>query len=262
MSREKENDSTNEPLIEMRGVAIPSQAYPDQAALQDVNWTVRRGEYWVIGGMHGSGKTDLIAAAAGIVMPLAGQYLMFGKEMPLAGLELLAHRLRMGLVFERGQLLQNITLLENITLPLRYHRPETDPGEVTAMLEATELMNLADRLPESVSRSWQKRAGLARALLMRPDILLVDNPLNGLDPRHSRWWMRFLQETSVGHALLSRKPMALVVTTEDLRPWRNFDAHFALVQNARFLPLGRLGDISGHSQPLVGELLAESSSIH
>lgn len=248
---------TGTPFIEMNGVSVSSQAYPDKVTVEGVNWTVQRGEYWVIGGMHGAGKTDLMATTAGLLPPSGGTYRLFGHEMPIFDEHLLAERLRLGLVFEGGQLLQNLTIKENVTLPLRYHRPEADGKEITDMLELTGLQPVANNLPATVSRSWHKRAGLARALVMRPEILLVDDPLNGLDPRHRWWWIEFLRGLSTGHDCMKQKPVTMVVTTEDLRPWRNFGAHFAILQDGRFTALGRQSDISGHEQPLVKELLLE-----
>jgi ABC-type transporter Mla maintaining outer membrane lipid asymmetry ATPase subunit MlaF len=244
-------------LIEMKGVSISSQAFPDQAMVEDINWTVRRGEYWIIAGMHGAGKTDLMATTAGLLPPMSGEYRLFGHEMPIFEDELLSERLRLALVFEGGQLLQNLTMKENVSLPLRYHRPGTDAHETNAVLELTGLKHLADNAPAVVSRSWQKRAGLARALLMHPEILLVDDPLSGLDPRHARWWVDFLRGLSSGHDFMKQRPLTLIVTTEDLRPWRNFGAQFAILQDKRFTELGRQTDIAGHTQPLVRELLAE-----
>ncbi len=257
MTQNPAAESPAETVMEMQGVAISSQALPDQAAVEDVNWTVRRGEYWVIAGMHGAGKSDFMATAAGLLPPLQGNYHLFGCEMPIFEDHLLKERLRLGMVFENGQLLQNLNLEENVSLPLRYHRPKTSAEELSALLEVTGLTQVADRLPANVSRSWQKRAGLARALALQPEVLLVDDPLSGLDLRHGRWWVEFLRELSTGHACLNNRPLTLIVTTEDLRPWRGFGAHFALLRDKRFIPLGRQDDIAGHTEMLVRELLAE-----
>lgn len=250
-------ESPDPPVIEMKSVAVSSQAYPDRTSVEDVNWTVNRNEYWVIGGMHGAGKTDLMAMTAGLLGPLSGEYRFFGHEMPIFQDEMLPERLRLGLAFAEGQLLQHLTIRENVSLPLRYHRPETSEQEIADLLELTGLSHLANDRPATTSRSWRKRAGLARALALRPEVLLVDDPLNGLDPRHCRWWVDFLRQLSTGHKWMNGKPVTLVVTTEDLRPWRNFGAHYALLQDCRFTLLGRQDNIAGHEQPLVRELLAE-----
>jgi phospholipid/cholesterol/gamma-HCH transport system ATP-binding protein len=87
--------------------------------------------------------------------------------------------LRLGLVFDGGQLFTQMTVWENVSLPLRYHRdvPAEDVlDEVDRMLELMGLTDVRDLTPGALSLSWRKRAGLARALAMRPEILLLDNP--------------------------------------------------------------------------------------
>ena len=137
MTPNPNTESADAPVIEMTGVSVSAQAAPDLAVVEDVNWTVRRGEYWVVAGMHGTGKSDFMATTAGLLPPLSGEYRLFGQEMPIFEDHLLAERLRLGMVFENGQLLQHLTIKENVELPLRYHRPESSEQEITAMLELT-----------------------------------------------------------------------------------------------------------------------------
>ena len=248
------------PVIEMTAVSVASGGDPGSAILEDVNWSVGAGEYWVLGGMHGAGKTNLLALADGLTPPLRGSYRLFGREMPGTGDQFLAERLRIGLVFDGGQLFHRLTIEENVALPLRYHRDlaRGDLGHsVKTILEATGLSPWAGRLPGAVGRGWQKRAGLARALVLRPEVLLLDNPLGGLDSRHVHWWLDALGQLSAGHGLLEGAPMTLVVAAEDLRPWRNRAAHFAILQKRQFCPLGHHRQLAELTDPLVKELLAE-----
>src|SRR5215207_1449302 len=110
------------PALEMREVGVIPLKGPAQAVLEGVDWTVHVGDFWAVGGLLRSGKTDLMSVAAGITRPAAGTYLLFGKEL-LTGFEhqRLELRLRIGLVFDGGQLIHDFTLAENIALPLRYH---------------------------------------------------------------------------------------------------------------------------------------------
>ncbi len=245
------------PVIEMTGVAVGAVQDISRIVLEEVNWTVNAGEFWVIAAMHGSGKSDLMWMTAGIMPPQAGEYRLFGHEMPMYGEELIPERLRLGLVFESGQLLHQLDVRDNVALPLRYHRQlsaqETEE-RINGMLERTELAPLAMEMPGMVGRNWQKRAGLARALMLEPEVLLVDRPLAGLDPRHENWWLNFLNEW---HTQKTReRPRTLVVTVEDLRPWRGLDCHFAILKKGRFIPLGRRPKFEGLGEPLVNELLA------
>ena len=194
------------PILEMEQVRVGSLRNPAEVVAEAVNWTVRQGEFWLLGGLQGSGKSDFLAMAAGLSCPLAGKLRYFGRDVSGGGDAFLAERLRVGLVFEGGQLFHHLTVEENIALPLRYH-PERQRGglgaTVKTILAATGLAPWAARLPGTLGRGWQKRAGLARALALQPDLLLLDNPLAGLDAPHRQWWLEAMRQMSAEKA--SRK---------------------------------------------------------
>jgi len=250
----------NPAIIEMNDVAVGSLENPEKAVLEDVTWSVAAGEYWVIGGMQGSGKSDLISLTGGLMAPIRGTYRLFDYEMPIFGEKLLAQRLRLGIVFDNGQLLHQLTVRENIALPLRYHRHftwnEVDE-RVKAMLDLAGLAPYADSMPGRLEHHWKKRAGLARALMLQPEVLLIDEPLGGLDFRNAKWCLDFLDQLSAGHQFFQRRPITLVVTTSDFRPWRNPACRFAALKEQKFILLGQHKHLAGHTEPLVRELLAE-----
>ena len=164
------SNSSKTPVLEMTGVSVGSWNDPDTAIVEEVNWSVEAGEYWLLCGMHGSGKSDFLAMTDGLMYPRKGSYRLYGREMPGGGDELLAERLRVGLVFDGGQLFHHLTIEENIALPLRYHRALARgdlKNNVKTILDATGLSPWAGRLPGTMGRAWQKRAGLARALALR-----------------------------------------------------------------------------------------------
>lgn len=255
------NDAKPEiPVIELNGVSVGSLLDLEHTVLEDVNWRVAAGDYWVVAGMHGSGKSDFMAMTGGLMPPQGGSYRLFGEAMPIYEPERLPERLRMGLVFENGNLLHRRTVTENIALPLLYHRNhsmEEVSERVKKMLELTELTPFADRAPGTLGRNWQKRVGLARALMLEPELLLVDNPLGGLDLRHTNWWLNFLGQLSRGAEFMQGRKLTLVVTAEDLRPWRTRAAQFALLHDQRFVSLGERSALEGHDEPHVREMLAD-----
>jgi ABC-type transporter Mla maintaining outer membrane lipid asymmetry ATPase subunit MlaF len=247
------------PAIAMRGVTVGAMRDLSTVVVEDVNWTVGAGDYWVIGGLQGSGKSDFLMMTGGLMGPLAGAYHFFGEEMPIFEDERLRQRLRLGFLFDGGQLFNHLTVSENISLPLQYHRNLDKPAaaaEVQRMLELTELGPWADSTPGAIARNWQKRVGLARALMLRPEVLLLDNPLGGLDLRHRGWWLNFLGELSRGHESQDGRPMTLVVTANDLRVWRGQARQFAILKNKRFTALGDWERVAAAEDELVKELVA------
>jgi ABC-type transporter Mla maintaining outer membrane lipid asymmetry ATPase subunit MlaF len=152
------------PAIEMRGVAFGAMRDQGTTVAQDINWTVQAGEFWVVAGPQRSGKTDFLMLTNGLQSPTLGTYHFFGERMPIFEDERLAERLRLGLVFDGGQLFNRMTIAENVALPLRYHRslsPEDAEPLVHAMLELTELLPFANSAPAH-------RAQLAKARGARP----------------------------------------------------------------------------------------------
>jgi len=248
--------------IEMRGVSVGSMRDLSSIVVEDVNWSVKAGEWWVISGLQGSGKSDFLTMTGGLMAPASGLYCFLGEEMPIFEDERLKDRLKLGFVFENGQLFNHLTIAENISLPLRYHKnlsmAEAE-GELRRLLELTELAPWADSTPGAIARNWQRRAALARALILRPEVLLLDNPLAGLDLRHRAWWLTLLEQLSRGHEWLDGRPLTLVVTTNDLRLWRGGGRQFALLKDKRFVVLGNWEKVEAAGDELVREMRATTA---
>ena len=249
-------------VIEMRDVALGSMRDVSLRVAEHINWRVTAGDYWAIAGVQGSGKSDLMMMTAGLMGPLEGSYRLLGEEMPIFDEARLQHRLRLGFVFDGGQLLNHLTVRQNVALPLRYHRNLTaDDAEplVWQMLERTGLQDWADSTPGALGRNWHKRVGLARALMLKPEVLLLDNPLAGLDLVHIEWWLAFLDRLAGGFQELDLPPMTLVVTASDLRPWRNRARQFAVLREHRLTALGSWAEAESAGLQLLGELLASET---
>jgi putative ABC transport system ATP-binding protein len=249
------------PVIEMLDAAVSAARQPDMAVMEDVNWRVLLDDFWVIAGTPGSGKSDLLATAAGLQRPLRGAHRLFGLELASLGeAERLRERLRVGVVFEGGaRPFPQLTVADNVALPLCYHRQGSEADirqRVGEVLEATGLSEVADRLPAQLVRSLHPRVGLARALALAPEVLLLDNPLAGLDPRQMRWWLEFIGSLAAGHAILKNRKMTLVVACDHLRPWMSPGRQFALVKDQQLLPLGGRAELERCNEPLLRELVA------
>ncbi len=254
------SDNPKIPVLEMRGVTVGSLQNPSAVVAENVNWIVNAGELWVVGSPQHSGKTDFLMTVGGLVAAKVGEYYFRGEAMPIFDEARLAHRLKLGFVFDGGQLLGQLTVAENIALPLRYHARLTDleiESRVRGLLEITELLPWANRLPASVGRSWQQRAGLARALALEPEVLLLDSPLTGLDGRHMAWWLGFLEHLSREPAMAGGQSLTLVVTADDLRPWRGLAGRVACLTHRRLIVLGDWHAVEGSKETVVRELLGE-----
>src|SRR5690242_6899284 len=129
------------PVIEMRDVSEASLRDQSTIVAEGVNWTVAAGDYWVIAGLQGSGKSDVLMMTAGLMAPASGSYMFLGEAMPIFDESRIKHRLRLGLVFESGQLFNHLTVMENIILPLRYHY---DLPKAEAKEKASELLEVME----------------------------------------------------------------------------------------------------------------------
>ena len=178
---------TREPLIIAKDLDM---GYGEFAVMRDLNFTVNRGDIFIIMGASGCGKSTLLRILIGLKRPLRGMVL-YGDtsfwETDLSGRERMMRRF--GILYQYGALWSSMTLEENIALPLQYYT-KLGPGRVREMvslkLSLVGLAGFEDYSPSEISGGMKKRAALARAMAMDPDILFFDEPSSGLDPVSGR----------------------------------------------------------------------------
>lgn len=175
---------STEPVIEVSGLRT---AFGDQVVHDGLDLEVRRGEVIGIIGGSGAGKSVLLRTILGLLHPVAGRVRLFGEDTTyLDDQERRRFEQRFGLLFQDGALFSSLTVLENIQVPLReYHELPEDLLDDLALMKV-QLTGLqpdaACKYPAQLSGGMRKRAGLARALALDPEILFLDEPTSGLDP--------------------------------------------------------------------------------
>lgn len=230
----------SEIVIELVDVDVPS-AQGGGKVLEGVNWRVRAGDFWVVGGAQASGKSDLLATAAGLQRPLAGSLRLFGWEFSqMSEAEKINQRSRIGVVFKNGgRMFSHLTVAENIALPLCYRHdwtPEQALPAVEELLQLTGLESMVHSRAAGLGLGWQQRVGLARALALKPEVLFFDEPIASLEARHRQWWHEFLTKLASGIPYTGGRPVTLIVMVNDFEPWRAHGRQFALVKDKRWFP--------------------------
>ncbi|MGO9256906.1 MAG: ABC transporter ATP-binding protein [Bryobacteraceae bacterium] len=165
-----------------------SVSFDEVKALDDVSFEAREGESRVILGAAGSGKTVLLKTALGLVKPDAGKVFAFGNDLTtMRERDLFDMRSRMGMLFQESALFDSLTIEENVAYPLVNQKSIQCPkrevhSRVEQALEFVELGGTLDKFPSELSGGMRRRAGIARAVVTEPPLVLYDSPTAGLDP--------------------------------------------------------------------------------
>ncbi len=240
------------PVLRVERVAVAF----DHPVLQDVSLDVHRGETVAVMGKSGTGKSVLLKLIVGLIRPDSGKIFYHDKDVTdLKESALMAYRSDVGFVFQGAALFDSMTVGENLDLFLVKHtdmEPAQREQKIVETLEMVGLRDSLDKMPSELSGGMKKRAGLARSIVIEPELMLYDEPTTGLDP---------LTAASIAEQILTlqqRLGIASIVVTHDL-PTAFTVADRAVVLNEGYVIFsGTLNELAASSDPFLHEYLGAS----
>ena len=237
------------PLIEVNHVTT---RFGTSVVHDDVSLTINRGEIFAIAGGNGCGKSTLLREIIGLLTPSGGSIRLFGIESrELEQFDERAIHRRFGVMFQHGALFSSLTLEENVAVPLREHTnlsPQLIRDIVAIKIAMVGLpTDSAGKFPSELSGGMRRRAALARAIVMDPELLFLDEPTAGLDP---------IIAAAFDDLVLHLKRvlgLTVVMVTHDLDSLWRIATRVAVLGNGKVLDIGTMEELSKSDDPLVHE---------
>ena len=182
VSQTKQTPDSADPVVVFEDVSITFDIKP---VLQNISFTVYRGETRIILGPAGGGKSVLMKLANGLIRPDSGTICVFGEDVTrMRETDLFKLRARIGMVFQESALFDSLSVEDNVAYRLHEDRvPEEEAHKrVVEALQFVELENTIEKFPSELSGGMRRRVSIARAIIAKPDLILYDSPTGGLDP--------------------------------------------------------------------------------
>ncbi|HEX4999669.1 MAG TPA: ATP-binding cassette domain-containing protein [Terriglobia bacterium] len=238
--------------IEFVGV---TKRFGERTILDDVSFSVERGETFAILGPSGVGKTVTLTHAVGLLKPDSGQIFVDGEEITAMSERQLARiRRKVQLVFQSGALFDSLTVSENIAFPLNDTglSEEEIHRKVKEKLHLVEIEDLADLLPSELSTGMKRAVAIARALAVEPEAILYDEPTTMVDPLMSQTINKLIRK------MQTQLDMTQIVVTHDIANCAEKVAgRAALLDKGKFVFIGTIEDLYRSSHPVVHEFVEE-----
>jgi len=223
----KPSKTTGEPVIVVEHLY---KAFGEKVVLKDFNLMVEKGESMVVMGKSGIGKTVLIKCIIGLLKPDGGTLKVFGKDIStLSRRDLDILRLNIGFVFQSSALYDSMTIRQNLEFPLRRQKIKPMKGDLDKLvrdsLKSVGLENTIDLMPSELSGGMRKRIGIARSLILKPEIVLYDEPTTGLDPITSKEIINLIME------LQHQSNTTSIIITHDVKLAQEASNHIVFVMD-------------------------------
>jgi phospholipid/cholesterol/gamma-HCH transport system ATP-binding protein len=231
--------NTNDSVIEINHL---QKSFNGLHVLKDLSLKVHKGENVVILGKSGIGKSVLIKCIVGLIQADNGSLKVFGKEisdMTLKELNLL--RTKVGFIFQGNALYDSMTVRENLEFPLRRNKVLKDPHEIEVLIEEAlrdvNLLDTINKMPSELSGGMKKRIGVARTLILKPEIILYDEPTTGLDPLTSREISKLILQ------IQTKFKTSSIIITHDLNCAKITSNRLLILQDGIFRAEGSFDDL-------------------
>ncbi len=235
----EEDFKPGEPVIEVRDLY---KSFGDLHVLQGVDLTVNKGENMVVLGRSGTGKSVLIKIMVGLLRQDRGDCLVLGQEVSkLEGNDLRDLRLKIGFSFQNSALYDSMTVRENLEFPLVRNIPNLTRAEIDEqveyVLDAVGLLQTINQVPAELSGGQRKRIGIARTLILKPEIMLYDEPTAGLDP------ITCLEINELINEVKEKYQTTSIIITHDLTCARETGDRIAMLLDGKFLRTGTFEEV-------------------
>lgn len=239
MSFENNISEFGENVIEINHL---EKSFNGRTVLKDINLFLKRSENVVVLGKSGIGKSVLIKCIVGLIQPDSGSLKVFGKEVSeMNTKELNNLRTKVGFIFQGNALYDSMTVRENLEFPLRRNKILKDKKEIEELivdaLENVGLLEAIDKMPAELSGGMKKRIGLARTLILKPEIILYDEPTTGLDPLTSKEISNLILKIQTKYKASS------IVITHDLNCAKITSNRMLILQDGVFLAKGTFEEL-------------------
>ena len=253
----KQKDSQEESSAPIVAVKELRKSYGSRTVLNGISLSVTRGETLAVLGRSGTGKSVLLRLIIGLETPDSGSVCIYGQDIAGLALDRLGEiRKKMGFLFQQAALYDSLTVAENVAFPLEHHRRDLSGSErgerVKQLLAEVGMEGDLQKMPSDISGGMRKRVGLARALALEPEILLLDEPTAGLDPISSG------EINDLILTLQRERQMASIVVTHDLHSARTIANSLALLDQGSVVIEGKFEDLQQSDIGFVKEFLQKS----
>jgi phospholipid/cholesterol/gamma-HCH transport system ATP-binding protein len=242
-----------ESVISLRGV---TKRFGNHTVLKNITFDVPRGKTSAVLGPSGTGKSVLLKNIIGLLRPEEGQIYVDGE--PVVGIrhkDLLRIRRKFGVLFQDGALFGSMDIFDNIAFPLREHTKQSEREIKAIVLEKAEMVGMVahlGKLPGEISGGMRKRAGLARALVLDPEIVFFDEPDSGLDP------VRVAYLDELVNSVQQETGCTFFIITHNIESVRRTAHHIGMLYRSSLVRFGPADDMFTSDRALVKQFLAGS----